>query len=282
MSTLIIAGMKISYGDFNSDKKQTLLFVHGNSHAKNSFSHQTHSPLLQNYRLITIDLPGHGDSDKHSEYSLPLYGSVIAEVIAQLKLINVILVGHSLGGHAAVHSLKTTSPDGLFLYGTPLLKKPIDFNIFLDNPQAKALSQEDCKDEEIEDFLTQLRYENEDRKTAKNNFLRTDARVRTAILQSVVAGNYSDECTLFNDFAGKKIVLVSHEENLVNNKYIEQILKDLDLQNIATSIHGGHVPHVEAAEDFNQILANFAAETFSTINFINDNNQATHTTALPL
>ena len=282
MNTLSIGGLEISYGDFNSDKNQTLLFVHGNSHAKNSFDHQTNSALLKNYRLITIDLPGHGDSDKQGEYSLPLFGSVIAGVISQLNLINVIIVGHSLGGHAAVHSLQTTSPIGLFLYGTPLLKKPIDFSIFLDNPKAKALSQEVCKDEEIEDFLTQLRYENDDRKTAKNNFLRTDSRVRTGILQSVVAGNYSDECTLFNDFTGKKIVLVSHEENLVNNKYIEQVLRDLDLQNIATSIRGGHVPHVEAAEEFNQILANFAEDTFSTLNFNNDNNKASQTTALPL
>ncbi|RLA00888.1 MAG: alpha/beta hydrolase, partial [Gammaproteobacteria bacterium] len=40
-----------------------LLFIHGNSSSKSVFSKQLSSDLAKKYRLIALDLPGHGDSD---------------------------------------------------------------------------------------------------------------------------------------------------------------------------------------------------------------------------
>lgn len=262
MKDLLIDNFKISYLDINSHNEEALFFIHGNSHAKNSFKDQLESPLLKNYRLIAIDLPGHGNSDKSSQYTLPLFAQVVSELISRLNLKKVLLVGHSLGGHVALHTLEHIRPSGLLIYGTPMLKKPIDFSCFLPNENAAALSKEVSTTHEIELFLTELRYQGEEREIARNNFLQTDPRVRTGILESAVTGNYSDESILLNKFEGKIKVLVSHEENLVNNSYIEETLSTIGKVDSMERISGGHVPHVERKEEFNSILASFANDVF--------------------
>lgn len=255
--------MKISYVDLNSEKEETLIFIHGNSHAKNSFDSQLNNQLFKNFRLIALDLPGHGESDKASEYSLPLFSSVLNELINKLSLKSFILVGHSLGGHVALHALNFLKPSGLFLYGTPMLKRPIDFSIFLPNEKAAALSKEVSDDYEIEQLLSEFNYEGDEREKAKSNFLKTDPKVRTEILVSVANENYSDECVLLGKFEGKIKVLVSRNETLVNNKYIEQVLSDLEKNKVICTIDGGHSPHVQKSEDFNSLLFGFANDVFA-------------------
>jgi hypothetical protein len=253
--------VKISYLDINSDNEKVLLFIHGNSHAKNSFQSQLDNPLLKNYRLIAIDLPGHGDSEQASDYSLPLFANVVNQLIIKLNLKHVLLVGHSLGGHVALHMLNLIQPEGLLIYGTPMLQKPIDFSGFLLNENAVALSKETSSEEEIESLLTELNYEGCEREKAKANFLRTDPKVRTSILGSVGNGNYSDELTLLKGYNGRLKVLVSLQENLVNNKYIESLF-ELENNEVIGRISAGHVPHVQKQEEFNSILINFAEKVF--------------------
>lgn len=255
--------LKISYLDINSDKKNALVFIHGNSHAKNSFQAQLDNPKLQNYRLIAIDLPGHGDSDQASEYSLPLYADVVKQLIMVLDIDKVVLVGHSLGGHVALHTLNHLQADGLFIYGTPMLKSPIDFSIFLPNEKAVALQKEENSAEEIENLLTEFNYEGSARELARQNFLKTDSKVRTGILGSVVNGNYSDENVLLGQYSGKLKVLVSLQENLVNNTYIEEVLFGLENSEVILTISAGHIPHVQKEDEFNSILLNFAEEVFA-------------------
>ena len=72
--------------------------------------------LAQNYRVICLDLPGHGESDKPESkdaYGLQMVHDV-AEIMEQLKVKKAHIVGYSLGGmvalkFAAVHSDMTLS-----------------------------------------------------------------------------------------------------------------------------------------------------------------------------
>ncbi len=267
MKKLIINGVELVYDERNVDQKTSLLFIHGNSHAHTSFNMQFDSELLKNFRLIFINLPGHGGSDNVESYSLPLYAQLVAGLIETLNLSEVILVGHSLGGHVALHTLQLLTPDGIFIYGTPPLKKPLDFSGFLPNDKARALHQEICTEEEIEDFVTELKYINEQKSLAIHNFLKTDPRVRTGILSSVLNDNYSDECELIRQYKGKLMVLVSESENLVNNDYIAVATEGIRVE--TKSIIAGHAPHVEKFAEFNEILASFCQNVFSVSSIIN-------------
>jgi pimeloyl-ACP methyl ester carboxylesterase len=61
-------------------------------------------PLLErNHRVITVDLLGHGGSEKPSSgYNPPNQAKVVAEVLERLDVREATVVGHSLGGSVTV------------------------------------------------------------------------------------------------------------------------------------------------------------------------------------
>jgi pimeloyl-ACP methyl ester carboxylesterase len=75
-----------------------LFFVHGWACDETVWSEQAPA-LAEKIRVITIDLPGHGQSDKPQtiEYNKDLYTRAIDGVISDAGVKSIILVGHSNG-----------------------------------------------------------------------------------------------------------------------------------------------------------------------------------------
>lgn len=94
----------IAYTD-EGDGDKTLLFVHGLSSNLDSWKKNIKG-LRSDFRTISIDLPGYGKSSRSkTDYSLAEYAGMLIDVVDQLNLKNVILVGHSMGGQIAMHSV---------------------------------------------------------------------------------------------------------------------------------------------------------------------------------
>lgn len=90
-------GTRLSYVDKGEGKPVVLVhgFV-GNHH----YWDQLIEPLAQNYRVIAVDLPGHGHSSLSSEIlTTEDYADEIASLVQKLQLTKVSLIGHSLGGY---------------------------------------------------------------------------------------------------------------------------------------------------------------------------------------
>lgn len=83
---------------FDSEKGgTTLLFIHGAFISKEYWNNQL-SYFAPKYRVIAIDLAGHGNSTHNrTEWTVQNYGKEIREFIHKLSLKNVILIGHSFG-----------------------------------------------------------------------------------------------------------------------------------------------------------------------------------------
>lgn len=83
---------------YNNDnrKKETLLCIHGFSDNKFTFAFLARE-LIKNYHVISIDLPGFGDSDKplNARYSLQKYQDWVLEFIQAKKS----LIATSWGTH---------------------------------------------------------------------------------------------------------------------------------------------------------------------------------------
>lgn len=82
----------------------TLIFIHGLSSYIPAWFKLI--PLLQNeFRCIAIDLPGYGKSSEGvHEGTVTFYTEVLSLFIRKLKLENVTLVGHSMGGQISIAS----------------------------------------------------------------------------------------------------------------------------------------------------------------------------------
>ena len=101
-------GVPIVYevnGDARADVP-TLVLIHGWSCDRTYWGAQV-GPLAERYRVVTLDLAGHGDSGLGREnWTIASYGADVAAVIEELNLNDVILVGHSMGGDVAVDAAR--------------------------------------------------------------------------------------------------------------------------------------------------------------------------------
>ena len=94
--TVDLDGAKVHYTNYGKGDA-ALLFVHGWSCDETVWSEQA-AALAEKIRVITIDLPGHGQSDKpHIAYTMDLYVRAIDAVLRDANVGSVILVGHSNG-----------------------------------------------------------------------------------------------------------------------------------------------------------------------------------------
>jgi len=103
---------------------RAILLVHGNSSSSRVWQKQLEGPLGGKYRLIAIDLPGHGRSspppNPEQDYSGAGYSACIAAVVRELELRDAVIVGWSLGGHAVLNAARSLpSAAGLMIFGTP-------------------------------------------------------------------------------------------------------------------------------------------------------------------
>lgn len=78
---------------------KTIIFVHGWTCDESSWAAQV-AALEADYRVVTLDLPGHGKSDAPApnQFSMELFAQAVEAVRAEVGADKVVLVGHSMGG----------------------------------------------------------------------------------------------------------------------------------------------------------------------------------------
>jgi pimeloyl-ACP methyl ester carboxylesterase len=101
------AGRRIAYTEAPSTEagsRPAVLLIHG--WPSSSIMWATVWPALTSagYRVIALDLPGFGASDKPDlRYDFPVFAEAIGAVLAHAGVERVSLVGHDLGGPVAAH-----------------------------------------------------------------------------------------------------------------------------------------------------------------------------------
>jgi pimeloyl-ACP methyl ester carboxylesterase len=87
---------KVHYLDLGRGET-TLVFIHGWACNLN-FWHEQVAPFAGRARLIFIDLPGHGRSDKpNTAYTLDFLARAVVAVLRAARVEKAVLVGHSMG-----------------------------------------------------------------------------------------------------------------------------------------------------------------------------------------
>jgi len=93
-------GSKICFSDEGTGK--CLVLVHGFTESLDIWTDFS-SVLKEEFRVVCIDLPGHGNSDCIDEiHSMELMAEVIKYVLDQLNITKCAMLGHSMGGYVSL------------------------------------------------------------------------------------------------------------------------------------------------------------------------------------
>ena len=244
-----------------------IVFLHGNSLSSEIFSEQFADPLLaDHYRLIALDLPGHGQSD-HSDdplkdYSIPGYVNHLLAFVEKMGLEKAVFVGHSLGGHLLMEAYSKLKDRmlGMVILGAPPFAMPPEIEkTHLDHDAQFLVYQENLTEEEVHQFAGACMAEgHEDPELLMEAVRQSDPDMRAGLGHSFSKGELQDEAKIVASMEHPLAIIHGKEDQLINGRYFEELNMPTLWQNKVHFVDGaGHCPQLEKPEAFDQLLDEF-------------------------
>lgn len=245
-----------------------VFFVHGNSLSSATFINQFNDPHLSRFRLISLDLPGHGDTGRMNNpeevYSPFTYIKLIIELCHKLDAADGVLVGHSLGGHLAISALEyLPALKGALIFGTPPLTNPPRMDrAFIPGPALAYAFKPDLTEDETALLASGfIKAGGNVSAEISESIGKADPLVRLYIGKALMGGNAPDENGKISLFKKPFALLHGENDQLVNREYFNEFpvpgLWRNDVQLIPDS---GHSPQLEQPVLFNGLILQFIKE----------------------
>ena len=260
-------GAQMIAGFESAGRGRPILLIHGNSSSSRIWQKQLQGPLGAKYRVVAIDLPGHGASSPpphpEKDYSGHGYAAAIAAAARALDLAGAIVVGWSLGGHAVLNaaaSLPTAA--GLMIFGTPPIGSgPEGFAGFKNlSPTAFTAAPTEAQIEEwmrtafapgyapIPGFVL-------------DDFRRTDGNARACLGAVAQSGGLADETEIVRNLTVPIAIVQGADEQIVDLGYLQRLAAPTLWRGAVQVVEGaGHSVQWEKAEAFNMLLDAFASD----------------------
>ncbi len=246
---------------------EPVLFIHGNSSCKEVFGEQFSSPLLSGYRLVAIDLPGHGESedapDPQASYSFGGYADMAGQVIAALGLGRPAVFGWSLGGHVGMEMIGRNLPVArLMTAGSPPVSPDVPclmqaFNI---DPNAENLTAKPAFSDD--DALAYATHTSGVNGVVDPHLLamvkRTDGRSRALMFQSVATGQPLNEIEIVGQSDVPLAIVNGAEDPFIKHEYFDALAYRALWGGKPVRLAGAaHAPFLQNPDAFNRLLAEF-------------------------
>lgn len=247
----------------------TIVFVHGNSSSGRAFEKQLTSSLAERFRLIAVDLPGHGNSPPASRpeetNTLPGYAEMLALVASHLEFSTAVFVGWSLGGHVLLEaSDHLPNAAGFLVVGTPPISRLADFPVAAtDDPAVAAAFRADSTDEEVHALVSLfVRPGTPVPALFFDDFKRTDRHARAALAASLARNEMRDEIRVVEELSCPLAVVHGTCDRIVRNRgWFDTLTMPTLWRGAVQEISAaGHAAPWETPEEFNRLVEDFALD----------------------
>ena len=270
---LTVKDYKIAYVD-EGDSENVLIFIHGLGSYLKAWERNI-PELKKHFRCVAIDLPGYGKSSKQIHNgNVSFYLEILYEFITKLKLKNVSLVGHSMGGQIAA-SYVLENP---YQISNLVLVATAGFEIFTEEEVElikKIVSPEIIFN--TSDHQIRLNYQ--------INFCKMPDEAESMIADRIAVKNddeFFNHCTVvFNSLMGlltvpvfsrlneikiPTLIIFGKDDSLIPNKSIHQTTTNTIAEMGAAQIKGsklvllekcGHFLQYEKPNEFNSEMISF-------------------------
>ena len=98
----MVDGHTVHYRDEGRNNKKTVVLLHGFLQNLDVWSSYVLT-YMHDFRVVTIDLPGHGHTDTFGEvHSMDMMARVVKTVLDEAGISQCVMIGHSMGGYVAL------------------------------------------------------------------------------------------------------------------------------------------------------------------------------------
>jgi len=261
-----INDITISYNDEGKEKDAVIIFIHGFPFNKSMWNKQAEA-LKENYRIISYDVRGHGNSDAGTEdFSIDLFANDLLNLMDALKIDKAILCGLSMGGYIALNAIENYPDrfDALILSDT---------NCIADTPEVKEKrlkTIESIRNDGVGKFADE---------SIKNLFapesFSTKKKEIAAVREMIVHTTEESLCNTLRAFYERKetcsklsdiyvpVLIMVGEEDKITPLAAAQLMNEKIKESLLSKIeHAGHLSNIENPLEFNNQLEEFVSTVY--------------------
>jgi len=253
----------LSYRDIG--KGFPIVLIHGMTLSSCSY-YKTVDILLQNgFRVILIDLPGHGDSiipPKNFSFSIENLSFTIISLIQKLNIKNFHIVGHSMGGIISLYiaSVYSRYIKKVVVINTPVFGSP--HRLLLSYPFIGEIMELFLGKWMIRKYLASMKLNEKENSVAINEYINKSEKkgfwlMLTRFSNEIFSNEFIKMVKNYKNFKNETLILWGEKDDwlpFTNAQKFDIILPSSKLSIIKNC---GHNPHEECSKEFNKLLLNF-------------------------
>jgi non-heme chloroperoxidase len=250
-----------------------VLLIHGFLGGRFSWAPLIRGPLASKANLVTVELRGHGDSDKPAEPSAyadsKMWADDIAAVTSALGLKRFILVAHSYGGVVALDYLRHK--------GSSAVKGMLLLAAVAEPP---GVSQDHVRPDTLPALQASTSQDLSERVGAIRGFVQAisrsplpadlhDALIAQGAISTpfMPAGAFArrpvSNVDVFAKLDMPVVFACGSHENVVTQALVDHVLRAVPRSTSRTLDNVGHLPQIEAAEQVEELIADLIASSCS-------------------
>lgn len=255
--------------DKRTGSGKIIVFIHGNSQSLEIWDGLITEPLLANYKLIRIDLPGHGHSfrstDPAKDYTLKGIATHIKDFLMSLDE-EYLIVANSLGcNQIAEITLQLPFCRGLFFTGASVIGQKITISdVVKPNPFFGVTFTAQPGSEELRGLVGT--WSNRmDKKLEEQNvgmFLNTDPALRTQLGLAIAQGDWSDEIFNLEQLDYPVAVVYGADEKVIFPDYLSKTAIPFWQNRIIQITDAGHCCQLDQPGLLSALINQYAADIF--------------------
>ena len=241
----------------------TILMCHGNSSSSRVFDPLINSGKI-NQSIIAFDFFGHGRSPAlppDTRYSIENYRNQLLDVVNNIDD-DIFLLGHSLGGHIAIEIAPfVKNLKGIFVFGTPPVKKPLNLGEAFNPVEIIGIMYTDsATDIQIDLLFDTFTHNKSFNNELISDYKSTDSRVRTDLANELQnPDTLQDELEIFRSLSCPKYILNAEYDPAINLDYLKNI-NEGNWFKLIEFAGSGHYPTLENSDEFIMLLKNAVDE----------------------
>ena len=246
--------------------RPAIVFCHGNSSSSAAFE-LLFPRLLPHARILAFDFYGHGKSPPArgaADYSVRSYAKLLSAVVQARNLESYCIVGHSLGGHAALEALPRLGRglSKLITLSAPPINRETMGEAFAD-PTDGLIFKGALSDAEAwtlaDAFTPRASVDPSVYEKVVETVVGTAPEARSGIGQAIFAGQFEDELPLWRQRSCPVVFVHGGNDRFISAAYYERLISQGPPPSTVRVLQGiGHCPHLEAPELVADLLLDYA------------------------